>query len=108
MTVDATERLMPCCIAPATRKHLVYGSASNGSSSSLFNAADFVTSRLSFADRATFEAAPAPQGSQPYCTRCPKQPTLTYGPENALADLLALDFAQILGAPSSVWSLLKW
>jgi pyruvate-formate lyase-activating enzyme len=78
LTLDAGARLFPCCMAPETGRHKVYGPLPAGRGA--FNVADLRSSRLAFADRAAFDADPARarESAPPYCAVCTEKPELTY------------------------------
>ena len=111
MTVDAADRVMPCCITPAKTKNLVYGTLSRGADD-LFNAPSFQLARLGLSDPGAYEKrlAAGEVEAPPYCAQCSRRPTLTYGPEPGLEDLGSLDFERVLFNPRETgpWQLAKW
>ena len=111
ITVDATGRVMPCCISPAGGQHLVYGNLADDDGDR-FNADGFLLSRLAFADRARFESVQAERSEKaaPYCASCPKAPALTYSTQNGIDDLRALDFRAAVFDPAQelCWKLAQW
>jgi len=91
VTVDGSERVMPCCIAPAAKKNLVYGQLAEGRTNWLGSEV-FEASRQALSDPEAFAKRPTLQMGTPYCSTCPRRPPLTYGPVTATTDLAALDF----------------
>jgi len=107
-SVDALGRVMPCCIAPTTRKRLVFGNLGDGAAEP-WNSEDFQLSRLAFADREEFRSAIQGKPEPPWCSVCPRQPGLTYDPQNGARDLSLLDPASALtgGEPRFWWELAR-
>lgn len=105
-SVDALGRVMPCCIAPSTRKRLVFGELAGGAVEA-WNGDDYRLARLAFADREAFRATPRSQQEIPWCAVCPRQPALTYDPQNGARELTLLDPAAVLAAgdPRLWWRL---
>jgi MoaA/NifB/PqqE/SkfB family radical SAM enzyme len=103
-SVDALGRVMPCCIAPSTRKRLVFGDLAGGAVAA-WNGEDYRLSRLAFADREAFRATPRSQPDSPWCAVCPRQPALTYDPQNGAHELTLLDPAGVLtGGDARAWA----
>ncbi|HYN78324.1 MAG TPA: SPASM domain-containing protein, partial [Lamprocystis sp. (in: g-proteobacteria)] len=110
VTVDARGRVMPCCISPTQKKHLVYGRIQDGVAG-LTQLPDFRASRLALAQPAAYQAQRAARqdAPEPWCLSCRGRPPLTYSPPNAVRDLIALDPQGALNcAPALFWSLGKW
>ncbi|MEB2343607.1 MAG: radical SAM protein [Deltaproteobacteria bacterium] len=107
-SVDALGRVMPCCISPTTRKRLVFGQLGDGTTEP-WNSADFLLSRLAFADREEFRSVTRGNPEPPWCSVCPRQPGLTYDPQNGARDLALLDPENVLagGAPHLWWELAR-
>jgi MoaA/NifB/PqqE/SkfB family radical SAM enzyme len=105
-SVDAVGRVMPCCIAPSTRKRLVFADLADGDPEP-WNSEDYRLSRLAFADREAFRAAPRSRPDAPWCAVCPRRPGLTYDPQNGARELGQLDPAHALGGgdPGLWWRL---
>lgn len=105
-SVDAGGRVIPCCIAPTTRKRLVFGDLAEGDSDP-WNSSAYHLARLAFADREAFREARANTDEAPWCAVCPRQPDLTYDPQNGASDLVQLDPQNLLtaGDPGLWWRL---
>ncbi len=102
-SVDARGRVMPCCISPTTRKQLVFGDLADHASDH-WNSADYRLARLAFADREAFREARSPSGEAPWCAVCPRQPALTFDPQNGAGDLGQLDPRSVLaGGDPHLW-----
>ncbi len=107
VTVDGSERVMPCCKAPGVEKNLVYGQLDE-SHTNWLESEVFEASRQALIDPAAF--ARELTGNAPYCSTCPKRPPLTYGPATAITDLASLDFERVavdLDGPFW-WGLSTW
>ena len=85
LTMDATGRIMPCCLPPRTGARNVFGHVAQSAGQPLTNLEDLQASRLAFADRAAYEQAQPSSGgdSPPFCASCEENPAPTY----ALADV---------------------
>ena len=78
LTLDASGRIMPCCLAPERGRNLVYGAFPQ--SVDAFNTPEFKASRLSFADRGKFDESivRGSKETEPFCAGCTENPSLTY------------------------------
>lgn len=68
ITIDASARLMPCCVAPGTNMHVVYGSLNDDDDG--INTEGARLSRLAFADRDAYKTEIQGKSIRPYCARC--------------------------------------
>ena len=108
MTVDAVKRVMPCCLAPSRLMKLTFGSTDDPAR---YNAPKFDLARLAFADRRRFHRALAElPGEAPYCADCQLAPALTHAPVNAVMDLHALDYLDVIDgrAEPALAQLQRW
>jgi hypothetical protein len=111
ITIDGASRIMPCCMAPDKQdKRLVFEtlSGSAGMDGDPVNSAMARLARLSFQDRAAYEAEAATVSSaqHPYCAKCEETP-MPYGLANVAADIRALDEKGIVPRPLQ-WALIHW
>lgn len=109
VTIDARQRVMPCCMTPEVGSHRVFGTLPD-SGAQLFNVRDYQLARLSFADRAAYSASVEERGpkSEPYCAQCNVNPELTYTlGRDVVRDLRLLDSRSLL-SDESVAELSLW
>jgi len=98
LTMDALQRIMPCCIAPTldrNDKHLVF--AQFNTDSEVINSSDAVLARQAFADKTAYNQAIATRtdADEPYCAKCPAAPAPPQGFDMA-GYMAVLDDQQVL------------
>jgi MoaA/NifB/PqqE/SkfB family radical SAM enzyme/precorrin-6B methylase 2 len=105
MTIDAAERIHPCCMPPERGSNRVYGSFGKSDAEG-FNNAWLSSSRDFFADRAAFETTVANDldGQRPYCSSCRENPALTYTlSRDVRRDIPLLDRQGLIPSQSILW-----
>jgi pyruvate-formate lyase-activating enzyme len=83
LTMDATKRLLPCCMAPSsdpTFRNVVFGNFS-GSAQDAINTPMANLARTAFRDRAEYEREieRSGAGGTPYCANCTEKPGSPFG-----------------------------
>ena len=77
-TFDSADRVMPCCMAPSQEAHVHFANL-DAAGDDPTNSDAFRRARLSFADRAAYDAeARSAPGRAPYCAECTAAPTLGF------------------------------
>lgn len=109
LTIDARNRVMPCCMTPEQGSNRVYGTYPDLQGQT-FNQSDYRLSRLAFADREAYdrEKGSTPAEEAPYCAVCTANPELTYTLERDVVRDLGLLDPRRLVSEASVRDLTDW
>ncbi|MDP3552446.1 radical SAM/SPASM domain-containing protein [Methylocystis sp.] len=100
ITVDANERVLPCCAPPVKERNLVFGDIWDSAG---INAADFKLARMAFSDRESYRAESENLNRKLFCADCPGSDEIQFDRKRQLPSslyyldkMVLLDHAAIL------------
>jgi len=104
ISIDGLGRVLPCCIPPGHKRHLVFGGLQDNEHD-YWNSKDFIRSRLALNDRQAFKQN-QPE-LIPYCADCPTLPEVSHGLWRVAEDLPILDKQGVISINTINW-LTNW